>query len=56
MKRNLAEQMVAEGRSIKVALETVCLSRSSYYYRPVEHRKPRPLDESLVKDIEKVRR
>lgn len=56
MKRNLAEQMVAEGRSVKVALETVCLSRSSYYYRPVKHRKPRPLDESLVKAIEEVRR
>ncbi len=55
MKRNLVEQMVAEGQSVKVALETVGLSRSSYYYRPVKQRKPRPLDESLVKAIEEVR-
>ncbi len=55
MKRNLAEQMIAEEQSVKVALETVGLSRSSYYYRPVKQRKPRPLDESLAKAIEEVR-
>ncbi|HUU64203.1 MAG TPA: IS3 family transposase [Dehalococcoidia bacterium] len=55
MKRRLAEQMVAEGQSVKVALEAVGLARSSYYYRPIKQRKPRPLDESLVKAIEEVR-
>ncbi len=55
MKRNLAEQLVVEGRSVKVALEAVGLSRSSYYYRAVKHRKPRPPDESLVEATEDVR-
>ena len=55
MKRNLAEQMVVEGQSTRVALGAVGLARSSYYYLPVKQRRPRPLDESLVKAIEEVR-
>ena len=55
MKRNLAEQMVVEGQSARVALGAVGLARSSYYYLPVKQRRPRPLDESLVKAIEEVR-
>ena len=55
MKRNMAEKMASEGQPVKVALETVGLSRSSYYYRPIKQRKPRPLDESLVDAIREVR-
>lgn len=54
MKRRLVEQMVAEGQSVKVELETLGLARSSCYYRPVK-REPRPLNEALVKAIEGVR-
>jgi len=56
MKRKLAKQMVEEGRSVKVALETVGLAGSSYYYKPVKQRKLRSLDSTLVNAIEEVRK
>jgi transposase InsO family protein len=44
-----------EGKPLKVALEAVGMAKSSYYYRSVGQRKPRALDESLVKSINEVR-
>lgn len=55
MKRNLAKQMAEEGQSVKVALEAVDLAGSSYYYKAVKQRKPRPLDSNPVNAIEEMR-
>ncbi len=55
MKRQMVEGLIAEGKPLKVALEAVGMAKSSYYYRSVEGRKPRALDETLVKAIKKVR-
>ncbi len=45
--------VVQEGLSVKAALESVALSKSSYYYRS-RKRSPRALDSSLVEAIEGV--
>jgi len=55
MKRQLVEGLIAEGKPLNVALEAVGMARSSYYYPPVSKRKPRALDEALVRAINKVR-
>ncbi len=55
MKRQLVEELMTEGKPFKVALEAVGMARSSYYYPPVSKRKPRALDEALVRAINKVR-
>ena len=55
MKRRMVEELMAEGKSLKVALEVVGMAKSSYYYQPIEQKKPRALDESLVRSINKVR-
>jgi len=55
MKRQLIEGLMAEGKPLKVALEAVGMARSSYYYQPVERKKPRSLDKALVRAIGEVR-
>jgi len=55
MKRQMVEGLIAEGKPLNVALEAVGMARSSYYYPPVSKRKPRALDEALVRAINKVR-
>ena len=55
MKRQLVEGLIMEGKPLKVALEAVGMVKSSYYYRPVGQRKPRALDEALVRAIDEVR-
>jgi transposase InsO family protein len=55
MKRQMVEGLMTEGKPLKVALEAVGIARSSYYYPPVSKRKPRALDEALVRAINKVR-
>ncbi len=55
MKRQMAEELMATGKSLKVALEAVGMAKSSYYYRSVGQRKPRSLDEALVRAIKEVR-
>ena len=55
MKRQMIEELITEGRPLKVALEAVGIARSSYYYWLVGRRKPRALDEALVEAIHKVR-
>ena len=55
MKRQMAEELMATGKSLKVALEAVGMAKSSYYYRSVGQRKPRSLDEALVRVIKEVR-
>jgi len=55
LKRQLAEELMVEGKPLKVALEAVGMAKSSYYYRSVGQRKPRALDESLVRSISEVR-
>ena len=55
MKRQLVEELIAEGKPLKVALEAVGMAKSSYYYRSVGQRKTRALDESLVRSISEVR-
>jgi len=55
MKRQLVEGLIAEGKPLNVALKAVGMARSSYYYPPVSKRKPRALDEALVRAINKVR-
>ena len=55
MKRQMVEGLIVEGKPLKVALEAVGMARSSYYYRPVRKRKPRALDDALVRAINEVR-
>ena len=55
MKRQLVKELMAEGKPLKVALEAVGMAKSSYYYRSVGQRKPRALDEALVRAIKEVR-
>ena len=55
MKRQMIEELIEEGKSLRVALEAVGMASSSYYYQPVRKRKPRALDEALVEAINKVR-
>ena len=55
MKRQLVEGLMMEGKPLKVALEAVGMAKSSYYYQPVGRRKPRALDEALVRAINEVR-
>ncbi|HEX73642.1 MAG TPA: transposase [Dehalococcoidia bacterium] len=55
MKRQLVEGLVMEGKPLKVALEAVGMAKSSYYCRPIRRRKPRALDEVLVRAINDVR-
>ena len=55
MKRQMAKELMATGKSLKVALEAVGMAKSSYYYRSVGQRKPRSLDEALVRAIKEVR-
>ena len=55
MKRQMVGGLIAEGKPLKVALEAVGIAKSSYYYPPVRKRKPRALDEALVRAINKVR-
>ena len=55
MKRQLVEGLKMEGKPLKVALEAVGMAKSSYYYRSVRKRKPRALDEALVKSINEAR-
>jgi putative transposase len=55
MKRQMVEELMIEGKPLKVALEAVGIAKSSYYYRPVRKRKPRALDEALVRAINEVR-
>jgi len=50
----MVEGLIAEGKPLNVALEAVGMARSSYYYPPVSKRKPRALDEALVRAINKV--
>ena len=40
---------------MKTALEAVRMAKSSYYYQTVSKRKPRTLDEALVKSINESR-
>ena len=54
MKRQLVEGLVMEGKPLKVALEAVGMAKSSYYYPPIGRRKPRALDEVLVRAINEV--
>jgi len=54
MKRQMVDGLMAEGKSLKVALEAIGMAKSSYYYRPVRQRKPRALDEELVGAINEV--
>jgi len=56
MKRKLVDQLTAEGTPRRAALKATDLASSSYYYRPAESRKPRPLDPVLVNAIHQVRR
>jgi transposase InsO family protein len=51
----MAEELMATGKSLKVALGAVGMAKSSYYYRSVGQRKPRSLDEALVRAIKEVR-
>ena len=55
MKRQLVEELMTEGKPLKVALEAVGMAKSSYYYRSVGQRKTRALDETLVRAIKEVR-
>ncbi len=55
MKRQMVEGLMTEGKPLKVALEAVGMAKSSYYYPPVRKRKPKALDEALVRAINKVR-
>ena len=55
MKRQLVEELMTEGKPLKAALEAVGMAKSSYYYRSVGQRKPRSLDETLVRAIKEVR-
>jgi len=55
MKHQLVKGLKMEGKSLKIALEAVGMAKSSYYYQPVRKRKPRALDEALVKSINEAR-
>ena len=55
MKRQMVEELMMEGKPLKVALEAVGMAESSYYYRSVGQRKPQALDEALVRAINEVR-
>ena len=55
MKRQLVDGLKMGGKPLKVALETVGMAKSSYYYQSVRKRKPRALDEALVKSINEAR-
>ena len=55
MKRQQVEGLIEEGKPLKVALEAVGMAKSSYYYPLVGRRKPRALDEVLVRAINEVR-
>ena len=55
MKRQMVERLIMEGEPLKVALEAVGMAKSSYYYRSAGRRKPRALDEALVRAINEVR-
>jgi len=56
MKRQMVKVLMAQGETLKVALEAVGMASSSYYYKPVGQRKPRSLDATLVAAISEVRR
>jgi putative transposase len=56
MNRQMVKGLMAEGETLKVALEAVGMASSSYYYRPIGQRKPRSLDTALVRAINEVRR
>jgi len=53
--QKLVEGLMMEGKPLKVALEAVGMAKSIYYYRPVRKRKPRTLDEALVRAINEAR-
>jgi len=55
MKRQMVKELMMEGKPLKVALEAVGMAKSSYYYRSAGQRKPRALDEALVRAINEVR-
>jgi len=55
MKRQLVEELMMEGKPLKVALEAVGMAKSSYYYRSAGRRKPQALDEALIRAINEVR-
>jgi len=55
MKRQMVNELTAEGTPRKVALMATGLASSSYYYRPTKERKPRALDPALVTAINQVR-
>ena len=55
MKRQLVEGLIMEGKQLKVALEAAGMAKSSYFYRSAGWRKPRALDEALVRAINEVR-
>lgn len=48
--------MRKQGKSLKIALETIGMSKSSYCYRPKTKRMPRALDPVLVQAIQEARR
>jgi putative transposase len=55
MKRQMVKRLMMEGKPLKVALRAVGMAKSSYYYQPAGRRKPRALDETLVRAINEVR-
>lgn len=55
MKRQLVDELTADGIPHSAALEATELSSSSYYYRSAAKRKPRALDAELVTAINTVR-
>jgi putative transposase len=55
MKHQMVERLMMEGKPLKVALGAVGMAKSSYYYRSAGRRKPRALDEALVRAINEVR-
>jgi len=55
IKRQMVERLMMEGKPLKVALEVVGMAKSSYYYHSAGRRKPRALDEALVRAINEVR-
>ena len=54
MKRQVVKELIAEGKSLQVALEAVGMAMSSYHYQPVRKGRMQALDEALVKAINKV--
>ena len=56
MKRQMVEGLISEGKPLKIALEATGMAKSSYYYQAAGRRKPRSLDEALVKAIKEIRK